>query len=66
MDNKYTIKQVAAMFDVSHDTVTRWVKSGKVKGKKESPFHGKTTPIFISAAEVERLKQLVKKAQGAK
>jgi excisionase family DNA binding protein len=58
MSNLYTIKQVAASLGVSHDTVTRWVKSGKVKAVKKTIFAGKTSPIFISSAEVDRLKKL--------
>lgn len=31
MKNDVTIKQAAEVLGVSHDTVTRWVKLGKVK-----------------------------------
>jgi len=57
MTKSYTIREVAAMLNVSHDAVTKWVKSGKVKGKKEGLLPGRTSPIMIPAEEVKRLKK---------
>lgn len=65
MKNDVTIKQAAEVLGVSHDTVTRWVKLGKVKGFRKSPFPGRTTPILIPAEELERLKKLAKKQAAA-
>lgn len=58
MDKMLTIKQVASALGVSHDTVTRWVNSGKVKARRGRLFAGKTSPILISPSELERLKKM--------
>jgi excisionase family DNA binding protein len=60
MKQTLTTVQFAAALGVSRDTVERWVKLGKVKGQRKSPFPGKTSPIVISAAELERVKKLQK------
>lgn len=65
MKNDVTIKQAAEVLGVSHDTITRWVKLGKVKGSRKGPFPGRTSPILISAEELERVKKLMKKQQPA-
>jgi excisionase family DNA binding protein len=53
-----TVKEFADDLGVSHDTVTRWVRLGKVKGKKKSPF-GKNSPILIPSSELKRVKELM-------
>lgn len=65
MKNDVTIKQAAEVLGVSHDTVTRWVKLGKVKGSRKGPFPGRTSPILISAEELDRVKKLMNKKQPA-
>jgi excisionase family DNA binding protein len=65
MADKYTIREVAELLGVSHDTVTRWVKSGKVEGVRRGPFPGKTTPILISASEVKRVQKLIEAPAGS-
>jgi helix-turn-helix protein len=54
-----TVTEFAAALNVSHDTVSRWVKLGKVKGKKKGPFPAKNSPILIPASELERVKNLL-------
>jgi excisionase family DNA binding protein len=57
MKKKYTVKEVAEILGVSHDAVTKWVKSGKVVGNKDGILPGRTSPILIPAEEVARLKK---------
>jgi transposase len=65
MKNLISIREVADALGVSRDTVERWVKFGKVKGQKQGPFPGKTSPIMIPASELERVKKLMKQQQPA-
>jgi excisionase family DNA binding protein len=58
MKPNITIKQFADALNVSRDTVERWVKAGKVKGSRKGPFPGRTSPILISASELDRVKKL--------
>jgi excisionase family DNA binding protein len=60
MDKQLTVKEAADRLGVSHDTITRWVNTGKVKGTRKGPFPGRTSPILILASEVERVKKLMK------
>lgn len=64
MKNDLTTREFAEALGVSRDMVERWVKTGKVKGAKKGPFPGRTSPIFISASELERVKKLLKKDQA--
>lgn len=59
MDVTYTVKEFADALNVSHDTVTRWVRAGKVQGKKSGVFPGKTNAILIPASELTRVKKLM-------
>lgn len=59
MNKQLTIKEAAEILGVSHDTVTRWVKTGKVKGTKKGPFPGRTSPILIPDSEIKRVKKLM-------
>jgi len=54
-----TIPEFAEQIGVDRNTVSRWVKSGKVKGTKKGPFPGKTSPILIPISELERVKKLM-------
>jgi hypothetical protein len=59
-----TVQEFAdAVGDISHDTVTRLVKSGDIKGSKKNPF-ARTSPILIPASEVDRFKRLVNNEQA--
>ncbi len=58
-----TVSQFADKVGVARNTVTRWVKSGKVKGFKKDPFQGRTSPVFIPVTELERVLKLMEKAQ---
>jgi excisionase family DNA binding protein len=58
MTKQLTTKEAAEILGVSHDTITRWVKIGKMKGTRKGPFIGRTSPILIPLAEVERVKKL--------
>jgi excisionase family DNA binding protein len=61
MKQTLTTVQFANALGVSRDVVEKWVKTGKVKGSKQGPFPGRTSPILIPASEVERVKKLQKK-----
>lgn len=37
---KYTVKEIASRFDVSEETVRRWIRSGKLKASKSSKKEG--------------------------
>jgi len=52
-----TVPEFAAALDVDRNTVTKWVRLGKLKGKKKGPFPGKTSPILIPRSELERVKK---------
>lgn len=54
-----TVPEFAAEMNVSRQTVSRWVQSGKVKGIKQGPFPGKTSPVLIPVSELERVKKLM-------
>jgi len=55
MNKNLTIKEVAVRLGVSRDTVERWVKAGKIKVHRKGIFPGKTSPIIISAEELDKL-----------
>ncbi len=55
-----TVSMFAEKVGVARNTVSRWVKSGKVKGFKKDPFQGRTSPIFIPKSELERVLKLMK------
>jgi excisionase family DNA binding protein len=59
MNKQLTTQEAAEKLGVSHDTIARWVKTGKVKGSKKGPFPGRTSPILIPASEIERVKKLM-------
>lgn len=54
-----TVPEFAEQIGVTRFTVTKWVKSGKVKGIKQGPFTGRTSPILIPVSELERVKKLM-------
>ena len=54
-----TVSMFAEKVGVNRFTVTKWVKSGKVKGFKKDPFEGRTSPIFIPVSELERVLKLI-------
>jgi len=53
-----TVQEFAKELGVSHDMVTRWVRAGKIQGRKKNPFAVKTT-YLIPASEIERVKKLM-------
>jgi len=57
-----TVPEFAEKVGVERETVTRWVQSGKVKGKKKGPFPGKTSPILIPVSELERVLKLIEQS----
>lgn len=59
MNNELTVGEVAKALGVSHDTVTRWVKTGKLKGRKFGIFPGKTSKILIPRSELTRVEKLI-------
>jgi transposase len=54
-----TVQEFADEIGVARNTVSRWVQAGKVKGIKQGPFPGKTSPILIPVSELERVKKLM-------
>ena len=60
-----TIPEFAEQIGVNRTTVSRWVQSGKVKGIKQGPFRGKTSPILIPVSELERVKKLMEDPETA-
>jgi excisionase family DNA binding protein len=54
-----TVTEFAEQVGVDRNTVTDWVRAGKVKGIKKGPFPGKTTPISIPRSELERVLKLM-------
>jgi excisionase family DNA binding protein len=63
--DKLTVPEFAAELNVSRQTVSRWVQSGKVKGIKQGPFPGKTSPVLIPRSELERVKKLMEDPETA-
>ena len=60
-----TVPEFAEKVGVSRETVSRWVRLGKVKGFKKDPFQAETAPVFIPVSELERVLKLMEKhAQG--
>jgi len=59
-----TVPEFAAALNVDRNTVTDWVRLGKVKGKKKGPFPGKTSPILIPRSELERVLKLMEQENG--
>ena len=64
MTNTLRVREVAEQLGVSHDTVTRWIKDGKLQALPRTVFDGKTSPIFISVKEFERVQKLLKARVG--
>jgi len=62
-DEDMPLRQFAEALDVSYWVAYGWVESGKVKGQKKGPFPGKTSPIFVSVSEFERVKKLMEESQ---
>lgn len=58
-----TVQEFAEKVGLSHDTVVRLVKDGKIKGQKKNPF-AVTSPFLIPASEVERFRKAAE--HGAK
>jgi transposase len=58
-DTTITISKFAEEIGVARNTVSRWVQSGKVKGIKQGPFPGRTSPVLIPVSELERVKKLI-------
>lgn len=54
-----TVREFSEKLGLSHDMVTRWVKTGKVKGKKKNPFSQGNSTILIPVSEFERVKKLI-------
>jgi len=63
-EDTITVPEFAEKLGVARNTVSQWVKSGKVKGTKKGPFPGKTSPILIPVSELERVKKLMDGDQG--
>ncbi len=57
--NKLTTADVASLFDVSPETVRRWVRQGKIRAESESPggplmFEPKEVAIFYMERSFRR------------
>jgi excisionase family DNA binding protein len=53
-----TTKQVAEALKLSHDTIIRMIKSGKISARRKNPLGGRTSAFLIPASEIERIKKL--------
>jgi len=53
-DNLKTVRQAAIDAGVDRNTIARWLKAGKLKGKKTRVGH--LTATLVSVKEVQRLK----------
>jgi len=60
----FTVPEFAEEMGVDRNTVTKWVRSGLVKGFKKDPFQRKTSPILIPKSELPRLKKLMEEAES--
>lgn len=56
MPKVLTVSEFAEKSGLSHDTVTRLVKEGKIAGRKKNPFR-RTSPFLIPESEVKRFKK---------
>jgi predicted site-specific integrase-resolvase len=65
MENILRVREVAEQLGVSHDTVTRWIKVGKINALPRTIFDGETSPIFISVKEFQRVQKLLKARAGS-
>jgi hypothetical protein len=54
-----TVKEFAKLVGFSHDTITRMLNSGKIRGIKKNPF-SITSPFMIPTEEVARFKKFIK------
>lgn len=58
MTERITIPEFALALKVSRKTVERMIKQGKIKAVKKNPFAGRTSPLLIPVAELDRVKKL--------
>lgn len=58
-----TVPEFAERIGMSRETVSRWVRDGKIKGFRRNPFQAKTAPVFIPISELERVLKLMEDAQ---
>jgi len=54
MSDQKTVKEAAAAAGVDRHTIARWVKTGKLKGKKTTV--GNLVATLVSVSEVRKLK----------
>jgi transposase len=59
-----TVPEFAEKIGMSRETVSRWVRDGKIKGFKKDPFQAKTAPVFIPIGELERVLKLMEQNQN--
>jgi excisionase family DNA binding protein len=52
-DELWSVEEVANHFRVTQETVRRWVRAGRLKAIK--PGGGKTSPLRVAQAEVDKL-----------
>ena len=65
MENILRVREVADRLGLSHDTVTRWIKDGKIKALSRTIFDGETSPILISVKEFQRVEKLLEVRAGS-
>lgn len=58
MKKQITIPEFADALGVSRATVERLIKDKKIKAARKNPLAGRTSPLLIPAAELERVKKL--------
>ncbi len=57
MKAELTTKQLAERWGVSHDSIVRWIRKGKIKARRGGLFVGLTSPFLIPISEVERVER---------
>lgn len=56
---EYTVREAAQDLGLSHDTVTRLIRSGLLRGRKKNQ-HARTSAFLIDAVELERFRREVR------
>ncbi len=55
----YTVEQVAARYNVSPRTITRWIKSGLLPGSRKQNPMGLRSPYQIPQSAIDHYEELL-------
>jgi excisionase family DNA binding protein len=61
---EFTVQEFADELRVSHHTVRRWLRAGKIKGRTKNPFTQRLR-FLIPASELERVRSLMEGESGS-